>query len=342
MSDAAAPPLAATAAVVPAPVALPVADVAGAPDLRVHLALLAVQACFGGFHVVAKLVLSQLAPLALAAIRVGCAAPVLAVLAWRHDRLLPARRDLPQLALLGLLGVFANQVLFIVGLKYTTAINASILMPSLPVFAVAAAALLRIERIGRRRLFGIVLSVAGALVLVNPARLAVGGMQVLGNALILVNCCCYALFLVLQRPLLARLPWRTVIAGSFLFGGAGVLVVGAPALAALAPAATWAGVAYIVLFATVFAYAVSTWAVRRSSPALVAAYGTLQPLVAAALAASFLGERFGWAEGAGFALIVAGLWQVSARAGERAVRLPSRNRSRSSRAGWAPGTDRGL
>lgn len=284
--------------------------------LRVHLALLLVQLFFGGFHVVAKAVLTQMEPLALASIRVALASPILAVMAWRHDRVLPPARELPRLAFLGSLGIFANQILFIVGLKYTTATNAAILMTSLPVFAVAAAAILGIEKIGPRRLAGIVLSVGGALVLVNPLRFQGGQSAALGNTLILLNALAYALFLVLQRPVLARIPWRTLIAWSFIWGGAGVLVVGAPALARLdfaaIPAGTWLGVAYIVLLATVFGYAVNTWAVRRSSPALVAAYSTLQPLVAVLLAVTFLGERFGWVEGIGFVLIVAGLFQVSA------------------------------
>jgi drug/metabolite transporter (DMT)-like permease len=285
---------------------------------RVHLTLIAVQAAFGGFHVVAKAVLSDLAPLALAAIRVGVATPILMALAWRRDRFLPARRDLPMLALLGGLGVFANQALFITGLKFTTATNASILMTSIPVFAVAAAALMGVERITLNRLAGIVLSVAGALVLVNPFRFSAGQAGALGNAMILGNGLCYALFLVLQRPILTRVPWRTVIAASFFFGAAGILPVAIPALAALDPSkvgtGAWLGVAYIIVFPTVFAYAASTWAVRRSSPALVAAYSTLQPLVASALAAAFLGEQFGWEEGIGFALIAAGLWLVSGRA----------------------------
>lgn len=300
------------------------------PAATVHVALLSAQLFFGGFHVVAKAVLGSLEPLALAGIRVAAATPLLVLLAWRHDRFVPARRDLPLLVLLGMLGVFANQVLFIIGLRYTTAINAAILMPSMPVFAVAAGALLGVERIGSRRLLGIALSVAGALVLVNPLRLSGDGPAVLGNVLILINCGCYAVFLVLQRPLLRRIPWRTLIAASFVFGGAGVLLVSAPALARLdaaaVPAAAWWGVAYIVVFATVIAYAINTWAVRRSSPSLVAAYGTLQPLVSAALAASFLGERFGWAEGLGFGLIVAGLFQVSRyqRAGAAGESPPGR------------------
>jgi drug/metabolite transporter (DMT)-like permease len=283
----------------------------------VHATLLLVQLAFGGFHVVAKAVLGALPPLALAGLRVAAATPFLVLLAWRHDRVLPARRDLPRLALLGALGVTANQIFFITGLRSTTAINAAILQPSLPVFAAAAAAALGIERIGGRRALGIALSVAGSLVVVNPLRLSADGKAVTGNLLILLNCLCYALFLVLQRPLLERIPWRTLIAWSFVFGGGAVVLLALPTLARLdyaaVPAGAWWGGAYIVALATIFAYSANTWAVRRSSPALVAAYSTLQPLVAAALAAAFLGERFGRVEAVGFALIAAGLWLVSAR-----------------------------
>lgn len=295
-----------------------------APASRIHLTLLLVQASFGGFHVVAKAALADLAPMALAAIRVGVATPILLALAWRRDRFVPSRRDLSMLALLGGLGVFGNQVLFITGLKYTTATNAAILMTSVPVLTAGAAAVLGIEKVNAGRLVGILLSVAGALVLVNPLRFTADRGGALGNALILINCLCYSLFLVLQRPVLARIPWRTLIAWSFLFGTIGVLAVAVPDLIALRPAAvpgsTWLGVVYIILFPTVFAYAASTWAVRRSSAGLVAAYNTLQPLVAAALAASFLGERFGWVEGLGLVLIVAGLWRVTAGAVSYSIR----------------------
>jgi len=231
------------------------------------------------------------------------------------------------LVLLGALGVFANQIFYILGLSHTTATNAAILMPSLPVITVIAAALLGVERVGRGRLLGIGLAVAGALVMVNPARFTAAPEMVLGNVLLMTNTLCFASFLVLQRPILARLPWRTVIAGAFLTGGLGVLVVAAPTLARLDFAAisgkTWLGVGYIVIFSTVIAYSINTWAVRRSSPALVAVYTTVQPLITGTLAAVFLDETFGWAEVAGFALIVSGLWQVNAAARRAAAPIPS-------------------
>jgi drug/metabolite transporter (DMT)-like permease len=295
------------------------------PSLRVHAVLCLVQVIFGLFHVVGKRVLVEMDPLALAGLRAVGAAPLLAWVAWRHDRVLPQRADLPLLALLGLLGVVGNQLLFVLGLRFTTATNAAILMVSVPVLTAGVAAALGVERITPARALGVALSVAGALVLLQPQNFDLGGGTggaAWGNALILTNCLCYSLFLVLQRPLLERLPWRTVIAGAFLLGGLLMLPLTAPALAALPgrhlSATAWWGVGYIVIFPTAVGYGLSTWAVRRSSPALVAAYNTLQPLIAASLGAAFLGEIFGWVEGIGFALIVAGLWRVSAGGSSRA------------------------
>ena len=283
--------------------------------MPVHAALLAVQMSFGGFHVVAKTVLTEMQPLALAGLRVAIAIPILLALAWHKDRCLPGLRDLPFLAVLGMLGVCINQVLFIVGLQYTTATNAAILMPSIPVFTVAVAALLGIERIGWRRGLGIALAVAGALVLLRPGNMTPGAGAGFGNLLILLNCLSFSTFLVLQRPFLERLPWRTVIAWSFLFGGVAVLAFAASDLYRLDPAGVsagaWLGLAYIIALPTIFSYAVNTWAVKRSSPSLAATYTTVQPLFTALLAAWFLGEQLGVREGVGFALIAAGLFRVS-------------------------------
>lgn len=298
----------------------PAAELAAPP--RLHLALLVIQLLFSGLHVVGKDVLSELDPMALACLRAGFAAPALVVFAlWRRCPL-PRLRDLPVLALLGLLGVAANQVLFIQGLAWTTATNAAILMPSIPVFAAGLGALFGIDRIGPRRLAGIGLAVAGALAVLDPTAFSLADEQTLGNLLILVNCLAFAGFLVLHRPVMRRLPWPTVIAGSFVFGALFVFAVGAPALvatdfSALSPG-TLGGIAYILVFPTLIGYALNTWAVRRSSPTLVAAYTTIQPLASALLAAAMLGETFGWREGAGFVLIAAGLWVVSRR---QAVRM---------------------
>ena len=286
-------------------------------DLRVHLALLFVQITFGGFSVFGKYVLGYVPPLAVASFRVLFGAPVLMLLALRFDAVRPRRKDLPTLAMLGFFGVFVNQLLFIVGLDYTTATNSSILMPSIPVFTMAVAMLMGIERLTVRRAVGLAFAVGGALIMLRVTQFSFAEDTVFGNVLILVNCLSYSIFLVLARPVLLRIPPLTVIAWTFLFGGAGVLAVSAPTLVATPlgdlPAIAWAGLAYVVVFPTVINYVLNTWAIKRSSSVLVAAYTTLQPVVATALAVLLLGESFGLRELLGFTFIVAGLMWVSLR-----------------------------
>lgn len=289
----------------------------GEQSLAPHLALLAVQLTFSGFHVVGKVVLESMPPLAVATLRVLVATPMLLAVAWLKDRKLPPLSSLPHLALLGLLGVFLNQILFIIGLKFTTATNAAILMVSIPVFAVGIGWLTGIEWVGASRLFGVALAVAGAIALLDLHRFSLADAGILGTFLILVNCLSYATFLVLQRPLLKVLPWRTVIAWTFLFGGLGVVAVGGPTLAGTdkttIDTSIWWGVAYIALFPTFLGYLLNTWAIRRSSATLAAAYTTLQPLLTALLATVFLREHLGAPQIVGFVLIATGLWLVSWR-----------------------------
>jgi drug/metabolite transporter (DMT)-like permease len=84
------------------------------------------------------------------------------------------------------------------------------------------------------------------------------------------------------------------------------------------PPAAWGAMLYIILVPTALNYVLNSWAIRESGPSLAAAYITLQPLAATAMAALWLGERPGPREGAGGLLILLGLVLV-ARAARRAA-----------------------
>src|SRR5262249_42478548 len=147
----------------------------------------------------------------------------------------------------GLLGVTFNQLLFLTGLQYTTATNATVLGTTIPVWTLAIAIVLRREPANVLRIVGVALALAGALYLVGAERFTLAGR---GNILILCNALSYALFLVLARDITKRYPARTVMAWCFLFGSLGVSVVGAPAVAHLSLAKvstrTWLWLAFII------------------------------------------------------------------------------------------------
>ena len=241
--------------------------------------------------------------------------PLLLVLALRVDKTIPPPRDLARFAILGFLGIFANQLLYVFGLQLTSAINAAIIMPSIPVFVATIAWATGAERMTRMKGLGIALAVAGAVAVLDPARLATASGSLPGNALLLGNCVVYALYLVLQRDLLLRYHPLTVVSWAFGFGGLGILAVSAPTLLRTdfvsLSMGGWLSLAYIAVIPSGVNYALNSWAMGRSSPALVATYTTLQPVAAATLAILLLGEHADWHEGLGFALIVAGLLFVS-------------------------------
>jgi drug/metabolite transporter (DMT)-like permease len=257
--------------------------------------LILVQALMASLAIVGKLVMREIPPGVLILARVGGAATVLAV-AHRALRLQPVRdrADLRSLALMGLLGVAANQSLFLLGLRHTTAVNATILVTMVPVFTVLGSLLFRREAPSTAKILGILLAGSAAVYLIGPDRVSLAPGLALGNAMIVVAMMAYATYLVQVGRMLDRYPAVTVSYYVMLFGALGVLPVGLYGLHSLRPvqASSWLLVGYIVLFPTILAYFLNIWALKRASSNLVAGFTYLQPVFTAALAPLLLeGER---------------------------------------------------
>jgi drug/metabolite transporter (DMT)-like permease len=266
-------------------------------QVGVHLLLFVVQILFASLAIIGKIVLQDFPPGSIVFFRVVGAAIVLVLVnllwnrRWVHDR-----RDLVQLGVLGFLGVVLNQSLFLIGLSHTTAINATILVTTIPIFTVLYSVLTKREPPSALKFAGIGVAACGALYLIGPDRWSEAPELALGNLLIVVAMFCYALYLVHSKAMVMRYGPVTVSAYVMLFSAVGTLPLGISGLASVdLPAVrgvTWAWVAYIVVFPTILAYFLNIWALRRVSPNLVAAYIYLQPIFTALVAPAVLaGER---------------------------------------------------
>jgi drug/metabolite transporter (DMT)-like permease len=282
-----------------------------AASWTVPLSLAAAQTGFALFPIFGKLALVSIPPLVVAAIRVASSAAMLEGVRRASPVEAIRREDRNLLVLLSILGVSLNQVLFIVGLSLTSAINTTILISSIPAFTLAAAVLLRREALTGRALVGTLLAGAGALVLLNAERFDWGSRYFRGNLLILANSLSYSLYLVLARPLLARYRALTFTAAVFRYGAIPIVVVAIPALLRFSPTApsrgAWASLAAVVLFCTAVPYFLNSWALARVAASRVATYVFLQPVIAATLAILILGERPEWRTGVAAALVFSGL-----------------------------------
>jgi drug/metabolite transporter (DMT)-like permease len=292
-----------------------------------HVALGVVQICFASFPIVGKIVFKggAFTPFSLSAWRIGFgAASLLAAAFLFHGRAaIPKLRDLPMLALCSFLGVTANMALYLEGLSRSTATNAGLMMCLIPVFTFVVAAAARYERFHATRALGVLVALAGAAMLQFAGGPDLGPEHALGNLLMVMNTFSYAVYLVISRPLLARYPSTVMIAWVFVLA-----VPFAPFLARGehlvpdAPAATWWGLAFILVFCTSVPYLLNAFALARLRSSTTAIYVYSQPLITGIGSRFVLGERATRGTLLSAACVFAGIWLV-ARGRERPATAPA-------------------
>jgi drug/metabolite transporter (DMT)-like permease len=254
-------------------------------------------------------------PLALNFWRWAIAALVLAPFALpavlaRRDVL---RRHAGLILLLSLTGVAVFQSLVYLGLSTTTAINAVLLNSSLPLFMLLCSWVIEREGASARQVAGMLLSLAGILVIVSrgePASL--GKLELhLGDLWILIAMPVWGIYSVLLKrrpPELGGVPFLFVISVTGL-----LLLAPAAALEAIQSPPRWptaieaAGVLYTGLAASVAAFI--CW---NRGVAIVGANAAgftvhLLPAFGTILAIVLLGETFHAFHAAGIAVILAGV-----------------------------------
>lgn len=261
---------------------------------RVHLALLAVAALFSLNYIVSKIAMRAFSPIVFAYLRILGAALVMQF-ALPRDRAPISKADARSLIGYAILGVVLNQTLFLAGLAFTSAHIAAILITAMPVFALGAAIVMGRERATALKAGGILLAGAGALLVVGFEGVEGTRKSLIGAILIILNSLAFALYLVLSKPLMARLSARRVIRRMFVVSAILMIPVAAVPLWRQAwrgiPLQAWLGLAFVIVGPSVAAYMLNAWALTHADSSLVATYTYVQPFLTSILAAIFLHEQ---------------------------------------------------
>lgn len=227
------------------------------------------------------------------------------------------RRHAGILLFLALIGAALFQSMVYLGLRTTTAINAVLLNSSAPLFMLLVSWVLERERASLRQVFGILVSLAGILVILTRGELAVLRQLEFhpGDAWILLAMPVWGTYSVLLKRRPVELGGA---AFTFVIAAAGVLLL-TPVYAIQAVHGPFAwptlpeflGVVYIGLAASVIAFI--CWNRGVAVVGANAAGFTLHllPAFGTVLAILFLGERFGAYHAAGIATILAGVMLAS-------------------------------
>lgn len=252
-------------------------------------------------------------PLAFTGLRVWLSASVLLTIAALRRRSWPPRSDIIALILLGVIGNGVYQILFVEGLSRTKVGNAALIVAAAPAFIAVASRIKGIERVRRRTLTGVALSVCGvALVVLGSARADHSNATLLGTLLVFGGVLCWTMFTVLLQPLATRVDPIQLSALTMTGGAIPLLFTTPRALAVmrwdLVGLAAWGSLLYASVISMVIAYLFWYRGLRVLGPTRTAVYGNLQPVIAIAVAWFFLNESPTVWQGVGTATILSGIF----------------------------------
>ena len=257
--------------------------------------------------------LSELGPTATAFYRLGLALPVLWLWMEIGDRRATAirptgYRDFVGLAVSGLF--FAGDLgLWHWSIKLTSVANSTLLVNLAPVFVALGAWLLFGERFSATFLVGMVVALAGAILLVGGSP-GFDPRHLLGDVLAVAAAVSYAGYILAVSRLRSRFSTAAVMA----YGGGvscaalllAALVSGEHLIASTAYG--WAVLLGVALVSQVGGQGLITYALAHLPSAFSSVSLLLQPVAAALLAWIVLGEALGAWQGLGGAVVLAGIF----------------------------------
>jgi len=204
---------------------------------------------------------------------------------------LPARRDWPQLALLGVIGLTAYHLCLNYAETRIASGTAAILIALVPAATAAVSAIWLHERLSARTLAGLGVALLGVVMVVLAS-----GKQVRFEpmaALVLLSVLASAIYFVGQKPLFARNSMVGVTAFTFFAGTLGTLpfASGLPRALAVAPWSHLAALLWLGIAPSFVGYLAWNAALRRASASQVSSFIYFSPPIAVLIGWLWLGER---------------------------------------------------
>lgn len=264
----------------------------------------------GSSFVAIRFLVMETEPATIAFLRTAGAALVLTPIAFALVRRWPSPRELLIIGAMGAVFFGVVQFLFSSAMTFTTSGRAAFTFMTTPFLTLILAAIFRIERPTRFKVAGVVIASAGVIVALRqsleaPPDAWIGDLIVLLGAFITAGYNVWS-----SRWLRLHDPLVVVVAG-VLPGTLLLFIVaqalGAPTVNPDLSTTGWLAVGFIGLFGAALSYMLWLWALRHTTPILVAVALPMNPLMALLWGAVLLGEPVTASMLVGFGLVIVGI-----------------------------------
>jgi drug/metabolite transporter (DMT)-like permease len=263
---------------------------------RAYLGLYLASVAWAAAFIAGKVVVEHFQPLTAAGWRHLVAVLVLLPFAWRVRHVGDVRLVLLPLLLMALCGGALYQWTFMAALRHTSATNAALLIALNPVLTVALSPLVG-ERLTRRPLAGVLLALAGAVLIITRGDLSVLAQLLTsrrGELLALLAASLWATFNLASRRVVGHLPNSVANVICYGVGAAISLTLAVPqqpfAQLTSAPPAALAALLFTALGGSVIAGQLFLAGVHAVGVGRTAVFIYLIPVQTALLSVLLLGE----------------------------------------------------
>ncbi len=273
---------------------------------------------WSGAFIAGKLALREFPPFALTFFRFFFALPLIFPILYLREpgNWWPKREQWVPLITLGIVGIFGYHAFFFSALKYTTAINSSLIASTNPMITFMLAALIGQDRVTPLRLLGMILSFTGVfLIVTNGDWSVVSTFRFnVGDILIWAGVWCWAVYSLLGRSFMNRYSLSPLVVTAYTFlvcAAVSVPLVIWENPALYLPKTTlvgWLSIVYMAVFASVLGYLVFMTAVQKVGAPRAAVFFNLVPVLTIIQSVIYLGEPFSWFKLVSAAVIICGVF----------------------------------
>lgn len=255
------------------------------PTLGVYAEMLLLSLIFGVSPVASKFAADGFPVFTVAALRVLIATaafiPILFFVRPRWPR--PSGRECAWFLLLGATGFLIFSGLYFLGLQLSSASHAVVVFGAGPMITALFAALILKEALSLEKVAGIVITLAGVVVIVASSGTGLSSGSVLGDLALLGAITSWGFYSIYAKPLIATfgpivVTAYSVMAGTLLLTPIALLTGMDLATLTMAPGDAWLGILFSGLVSTVIAYILWNRGVRSIGPTLTMVFSNLAPV----------------------------------------------------------------
>nr|WP_033404878.1 DMT family transporter [Gracilibacillus lacisalsi] len=283
---------------------------------KIYFLLFLVPLFWGGAFGTAQHVITEISPLIAATLRFGSAGLLLLIIVllrgeWNWTVL---RSRWLGLFLMAITGIFSYNAFFFIALKYTNAVNGSLIMATSPVFITLGAIFFLSEIWNKRLGVGLFLSLTGVFLVIMQ-----GSFQTLlslsfnkGDLLFMAALASWVIHGLIGKVVMQGVSplfttTITTLIGS-IFLAIGSFFDGEWKAVLAMSGQSWLEMIYMVVFATVIGFLLWNMGIHQIGASKASIYMNLVPINAGWIAVLLYGERITWQQLFGMILVITGVF----------------------------------